>query len=234
MNEPSALQTYFRQHFLKEDTRVSYPFVTISRQAGAGGHELARELVRQMDQTPQSEGFRGWHIFDIAAYEGLAHDPELQLYLKKLSDEEYHSELTDMIYETVNRLPAQYVAYKKLFAVMRSLAAIGKVILIGRAGSCVTSNVQGGIHVRLVAPEHLRCERIMKQLNLGRDAAMALMRERDHSRAKLVSDFFNKNINDPLLYDVCWNTQTVPVMDVANYVRRMIYSRVRDNAAMAS
>ena len=88
MKEPSALQTYFRRYLFSEDTHVTYPFVTISRQAGAGGHTLVHELVRQMDQVPQEEAFRGWHIFDIAAYEGLTRDPQLQVYLKKLSDEE--------------------------------------------------------------------------------------------------------------------------------------------------
>ena len=234
MNEPSSLQQYFRRHFQKEETRVAYPFVTISRLAGAGGHALAQELVKELDQTPKAEGFRGWHIFDIASYEGLTRDPELQAYLKKLSDEEYHSELTDIIFEAFSRLPAQYVAYKKLFAVMRSLASMGKVILIGRAGSCVTANVHGGIHVRLIAPEHVRVDRIAKQQQISRDAALALMHERDHARSKLVSDFFNKDINDPLLYDVVWNTHTVPIAEIATYLRRMIFSRVRDNAALAS
>ena len=121
--------------------------------AGAGGHALANELVRQMDATQQAEGFRGWHIYDIAAYEGLTRDPELQGCLKKLSNEEYQSELTAMMCEMFSKLPPQFVAYKKLFAVMRSLAGIGKVILIGRAGSCVTAIIPHGIHVRLVAPD---------------------------------------------------------------------------------
>lgn len=231
MKETSSLANYFRDRLINDDQGIRYPFVTISRQAGAGAHTLASELMRQMNQRQSAEIFAGWNLFDVATYEGFAQDPELQATLDAVAQEEYHSEMADLFLEVISRLPQQYVVYKKLFTTMRKLAAMGKVILIGRAGCCVTRGIPGGVHLRLVAPEAVRIERIMKQQKLDKTAATAWVHRHDRERAHLVRDFFSRDIEDPLLYDAVWNTDTTSVSEVADITRRMIFKRVRDKIA---
>lgn len=231
MKETSSLTNYFRDRLINDDQGIRYPFVTISRQAGAGAHTLASELTRQMNQRQAAEVFAGWNLFDVVTYEGFGNDPELQATLDAVAKEEYHSEVTDLCLEIISNLPQQYVVYKKLFTTMRKLAAMGKVILIGRAASCVTRGIPGGIHLRLVAPEAIRVERIMKQEHLDKAAATAWVHRHDRERAHLVRDFFSRDIEDPLLYDAVWNTDTTSVVEIADITRRMIFKRVRDKIA---
>ena len=40
------------------------PFVTISRQAGAGGHSLADVMLGVFEQQPDRDTFSGWQIVD--------------------------------------------------------------------------------------------------------------------------------------------------------------------------
>ncbi|MFH0909785.1 MAG: cytidylate kinase family protein [bacterium] len=231
MKESCSLRNYFRDRLINDDQGVRYPFVTISRQEGAGAHTLASELMRQMNQRQNTEVFAGWNLFDVATYEGFANDPELQATLDAVAKEEYHSEVTDLFLEVISKLPQQYVVCKKLFTTMRKLAAMGKVILIGRAGCCVTRSVPGGIHLRLVAPEALRVERVMKLQQLDKTAATAWVHSHDRERAHLLRDFFSRDIEDPLLYDAVWNTQSTSVVEIADITRRMIFKRVRDKIA---
>ena len=231
MKETSSLQTYFRDRLINDDQGIRYPFVTISRQAGAGAHTLAHELMRQMNDRQSAEVFAGWNLFDVATYEGFSKDAELQSTFDAVVKEEYHSEMADLFLEVISKLPQQYVVYKKLFTIMRKLASMGKVILIGRGGACVTRGVPGGIHLRLVAPEAIRVERVMKQQKLDKTAATAWVHRHDHERSHLVRDFFSRDIEDPLLYDAVWNTHTTSVIEIADITRRMIFKRVRDRLA---
>ena len=231
MKDTGSLANYFRNRLINDDQGIRYPFVTISRQAGAGAHTLASELTRQMNQRPSAEVFAGWNLFDVASFQGFADDPELQATLDAVAKEEYHSEVTDLFFEIISKLPQQYVVYKKLFTTMRKLAAMGKVILIGRAASCVTHGIPGGIHLRLVAPEAIRAERVMKQQQIDKTAATDWIHRHDRERAHLVRDFFSRDIEDPLLYDAVWNTDTTSVGEIADITRRMIFKRVRDRIA---
>ncbi len=231
MKDTGSLANYFRNRLINDDQGIRYPFVTISRQAGAGAHTLASELTRQMNQRQSAEIFAGWNLFDVASYQGFADDPELQATLDAVAKEEYHSEVTDLFFEIISKLPQQYVVYKKLFTIMRKLAGMGKVILIGRAASCVTHGIPGGIHLRLVAPEAVRVERVMKQQHIDKNAATDWIHQHDRERAHLVRDFFSRDIEDPLLYDVVWNTDTTSVGEIADITRRMIFKRVRDRIA---
>lgn len=182
-----------------------YPFITISRQTGAGGHRLANELITQM----QKEGeplFRGWQVFDQEIWKKVLEDPKMKVSVKALMTEEYLSQLEDILFNLFERQTPQDVVIHRIFQLLRTLASYGKVILVGRAGACVTRSLPSGIHVRLVASEPNRANRMVRLLHVDEKEARRVMEECDRSRARLVRDYFKRDIADPLLYDVVWNT----------------------------
>jgi hypothetical protein len=185
------------------------PFITISRQAGAGGYAVARALLEKTHGTRPSSIFGGWNLFDERLAELVAENPSLKVSLRGLAEEEFVSGIQDMVSSWIAGLSPQSAVVGHLFKVIRALAARGKVIIVGRAGACLTRHLPGGLHVRLVSPLAARVHRMRAVKNVSEKEARRMVAESDRARAGLVKSYFHRDIEDPLLYDMVWNTETM-------------------------
>jgi len=192
---------------------ISWPFVTLSRQTGAGGHLLAQECQKWMSLS-RDPLFQGWQIFDTPTCMKLLEQAHLRIPYQSILDEEYHSEVEDLIYQVLTNRPPQQDVFRKVSNGIRALAYAGKVIIIGRAGVCATADMPRGIHIRLVANYTDRVERMMRGLQVTESQARQIIEERDTQRARLVRRHYSRSIDDPLLYDAVWNTSrdSLPVL----------------------
>lgn len=198
------------------------PFVTVSRQAGAGANSLAAAILDILQDRRDASLFQGWQKFNQELCRKIAEEPGLNVSIDKLMKFEYRSQIDDMMDEIIAGGTPQDAVNKKIFHLIRTLAAFGKVILIGRGGVCLTRGLPLGIHIRLVAPLEIRVRRMAGLLGLSEKKAVKLVRDQDKSRALLMKTYFNKDIDDPLLYDAVWNTGTVSMEDIARSIVLMI------------
>jgi len=222
---------YREGHARPPGRRPYHPFVTISRQAGAGGHTLAHVLLQAINKE-EDPLFQGWQMFDQELCEKLMEDPKLRVSMQSLLTEEYRTEIEDAIFSILGGESPQAVVVKKLFETIRMLATLGRVIIVGRAGMCVTHGLPDGVHLRLVASEASRVKRIMGLLQVGEKEARETVYKQDHNRARLVRDHFSRDIHDPLLYDVIWNTDTVPFDIIARSIVAMIKQRAEGRSLL--
>src|SRR5688572_30283359 len=74
-----------------------HPFVTISREAGAGGHSLAETLLEQMKAIDGIPVLRGWQVMDQELCHKILENPHLKVSLEALLTEELHSEVEDIV-----------------------------------------------------------------------------------------------------------------------------------------
>jgi len=200
------------------------PFITISREAGAGGHSLALAVMKELSQRKEPY-FQGWAVFDQEICKMLAEDPELNVTIQGLLTMEYRSQIQDTIEELALGTSPQHTVLKKMFEVIRTLASFGKVILVGRGASFLTRELPLGIHLRLTAPLPVRIKRMMQLLNLDEKKAKEIIQNQDKARAALIKNFFNKDISDPLMYDAVWNTGSVPLETIARAAVQMAADR---------
>ncbi|MEI7881108.1 MAG: cytidylate kinase-like family protein [bacterium] len=186
-----------------------YPFVTVSRQSGAGGHLLSYVILTEFLKHRDNPLFEGWHVFDRELVELVARDPLLQKDMEVLLAEKYRSQFNDFVESLYTGRSEQHTLYKTTFKVVRMLSLIGKVIIVGRGGSLISADLPQGIHIRLVAPEAHRVVWMMKRFKMNKEAAREAVHKQDVDRKKLIKLFFNRDIEDPLLYDMVWNTGKV-------------------------
>ncbi len=186
-----------------------FPFVTISRQSGAGGHLLSYVILTEFLKHHDNPIFEGWHVFDKELCELVARDPLLQKDMEVLLSEKYRSKFNDFVESLYTGQSEQTSLHKMTFRVVRMLALIGKVIIVGRGGSVITADLPQGIHIRLIAPEAHRIVWMMKRLKITRDEARETVQSQDKDRKKLIKLFFQRDIDDPMLYDMVWNTGKV-------------------------
>lgn len=186
-----------------------FPFITISRQPGAGGLVLSNALTAEFRKLKERPLFEGWHPFNKEVCELVARDPLLQNDIEELMSKQHRSDFNAFVESLFTGRSNELDLERTTFKVVRMLALIGKVILIGRGGALVTADLPQGVHIRLVAPEAYRIVRIMKRYKVGREEAARSIGEQDEARRKLIKMFFHRDIEDPQLYDVVWNTGKV-------------------------
>jgi cytidylate kinase len=231
MSQTEIIKRYLRSREEVQVEPTGLPFVTISRQAGAGGHMLARKILRLMDKQRDEEWARGWEMFDHQLCLLVAQDPKLKSSFESLLAEEYRPESFVMLSEIIAGESRQHIVNKRIFEIVRILATLGKVVIVGRAGSFITRDLGTGIHIRLIAPEPHRVRNIREFLYDTDAAARAGIRKQDRDRARLVRDYFNTDITDPLNYDAVWNTGQVSLDDIAAAVVQMLARRAKSKRA---
>ena len=132
---------------------VKLPFVTVSRQAGAGGRSLAQALLQAMETEQDIDLFKGWQVLDRKLCEELLKRKHLQDSLQSLLGEEYHTGIGEFVLGLFGRQTPQDTVIMRQSEIIRSLAAVGKVIIVGRAASQATKGLTQGINMRLVSAE---------------------------------------------------------------------------------
>ncbi len=203
-----------------------FPFVTISRQTGSGGHTLALAILEQLKREQEPVLSQAWQIADQEICRRVAEDPAVKVSVDSLLAAEYHSEIEDILKELLLGYSSQDAVMRRMFHLIRNLATFGRVILVGRGAFCLTRDLPMGIHIRLVAPMPGRIRRIMSRMHLDEKKARELILEQDKAREKLVKVYFGKNIEDPLLYDAVWNTDTVSQETLARLTVSMIKEKL--------
>ena len=171
--------------------KVSQPFVTISREAGAGGITLAAALVERLNA--RGHGERPWQSFDRELIEKIAADHHISAELIASLVESSHSWLSEFFGGLTLRdkgSPSDLRVFHSVAATVRALAQAGRVVMVGVGSGQITLNMTGGVHVRLVAELEFRIRTMMKLLGASRERAAAEVKRRDENRAAFFKRFF--------------------------------------------
>ena len=198
-----------------------YRAITLSREAGAGGHSLAEKLAELLQAT-KPPPTRPWTIFDRNLVEEVLKDHNLPGRLAKYMPEDHISELTDIMDELFGLHPPSWTLVRKTSDTILRLAAVGNVIIIGRGGNVITSRLDHVFHVRLIGSFEQRVHRLQELSGAEHNAALRLARSEDLARRRYLKQFFGKDIDDPLLYHMIINTDRVTIEEAA----QMIFSEI--------
>lgn len=160
------------------------PFITISRQAGAGGRSLARQLVARLNEVDPGE--LPWTVWDNELVEKVAGEHHVPAAMVDSLEDARPSWLQECVaafaFGDGADHPNEFKVYRRVAVTVRALAEMGRVVVVGRGGALVTRDMPGGVHLRLVAPVWDRVLRTAKATRLSTDEAAAAVREKDRNR----------------------------------------------------
>jgi cytidylate kinase len=196
------------------NSRVN-PFVTISRETGAGGTILAGYIVDYMNSLT---GQTAWKLYDKNLIEKVIEEHKLPGMYRDFLNESGMSEIEDMFEMLMGLHPGIGQLAKKTCSTILNLAIIGRVVIVGRGANIITKNLPGGFHVRLIAAEEWKIKQIQSLLNLNRKEAARYINDEDVRRKEYVKKLFNKNVADPLLYDIVIKTSSIGFEEAARMI----------------
>lgn len=229
INRFLELSRYERgKHGGKRERPSVRPFVTISRQSGAGGHTVAEALIEAFAAQQDKELFGEWQMFDQNLVETLADESDLKVSLDSLLSEDYQTRADDFFRQALSATTPQDVVMQHVFHRVRDLAEVGKVIIVGRAGAQATQGIGPGVSMCLIAPEKVRVKRMMEVHDLAKKPARKLTRKHDAGRARLLKRHFKVDANDALQYDMTLNTDKMSSQAIVQAVIAVLRERAAD------
>lgn len=210
------------------------PFVTITSQSGAGGNSLARHLLERIeDCQSDNPALKGWRIFDKSMCQLVLKEEHLADSMNELLDEKYHSQIAEFVMGIFGDRGMQNAAYARLSRFLRTIAAVGKVIIIGHGACMATRELAGGNHLRLVAPLSVRAARMAPGLHMDEAQTLREIQQRDEGRRKLLKTHYRIDSADPEHYDLVCNTGRVSVEMVADFQLSLILRQIGEQSAVS-
>lgn len=185
----------------------SVPFVTISRQAGAGGKLLAQQLVETLNRhDPQA---KPWSAWDQELIEKVAFEQNLPRECIAALEDDRRPWFLDFVNGLISQNAGagdESIVYARVAETIRALALAGRAVIVGRGGVYLTAGMDGGVHVRLVAPLAHRVENLATQLNISLDEAVKRVAQIDHNRELFYKRYWPKKQLTPDIFTVTLNT----------------------------
>ena len=175
--------------------------ITISRGSFSGGKMLAECLGTAL-------GFRCLDretVAERAAASGIAQEEVLAALLKPPS--------------FIERFQHKRYQYLALFqAALAEEVRTGKVIYHGNAGHLMLKGASPVLKVRVIAPLEKRLAMLQERLKMGRSEAQAYIQKVDEDRRRWTHFLYGVNWEDPALYDLVVNLDTLDISDACEIV----------------
>jgi cytidylate kinase len=189
--------------------------ITISRQLGSGGCEVATAVAEQL-------GYRlVWReLINQAA-------------LRCGSPEAALAAIDELGLMEIDLSPQAMNTYRQAVrAVMEELAERGRVVIVGRAGQVILAHKPNLLHVRLIASSETRAARLAAKHSISLSGARAQIAASDAYRQKYLKRFYQVQWDNPYLYDLILNTDRLTEDEAAALICAAL-SR-RQSALLAS
>ena len=223
------IQSTYGPHW--ESTRGTQPFVTISRQTGAGGASLGRELVERLNERDrraiERSSVPAWTLWDDELVRKVAAEHGLPTSLVEKLEESKPSWVGQFLASLpslgMEDAPAdEYKVYRRVAISVRALAETGRVVIVGLASAFITRNLPHGVHVRLVAPMADRIKTVAAEQDLTDDAAAKAVREKDERRLAFFRRHWPRESLDPDRYTATLNTARLTPEQLIECVAPMV------------
>jgi cytidylate kinase len=203
------------------------PFVTISRESGAGGSAVARALLDRLQLDKPADR---WAVYSANLIDEMLLSAGLPAQLARFLPEDRISEIEASIGEIVGLHPNLWTLIDRTNELIRRLARDGNAIFLGRGARFATAGIANGVHVRLVAPTPVRAQRSARWLGVDEKAGALHNGRRDAARARYVHSNFEGDVTNPSEYDVIFNTATIPVSTIVEIIAGFVRAHAVRNA----
>jgi len=204
------------------------PLITVSRQFGSGGSEVAERIARALD----------WQLYDNAVVDEVARRlgmppeevsareervpslPERIASAMALGMPEVMPTVADLAMQ-----PSEERIVEMTKRVIEEAVQAGPAVLVGRGAQCMLAARADALHVFCYAPTEALASYAVTNLGIAREDAARVVAERNHHREQYVKQHWKRNWRDFANYHVCVNTAWLGLDGAAELIVQLARER---------
>ena len=179
--------------------------ITIGRQHGSNGHEIARALAAKT----------GYPCYDK---EIVDHAANISDFSKEIFDSYDEKRVSPYVFQTPHYMGGMHEGFRlnmqvasAQFDAIRALADKGDGIFVGRCADYVLRNRPDVLKVFIMADAPFRTETLMKRKNITAEQAKKLLKEVDKDRSSYYKYYTDQIWGDCEYYDLCLDSSRIGV-----------------------
>jgi CMP/dCMP kinase len=204
------------------------PIVTVSRQYGSGGSEIAERVARGL----------GWTLYDNAVVEEVA----LRLRLTPAEVSAREERVPSLVERMASAMalgapelmplvgdhaaqPSEERMVMMTRRVIEDAVQAGPAVLVGRGAQCMLAARSDALHVFCYAPFEELVRRAVEELGVPFAQARKQVLDMNHQREEFVKRYFKRDWHDLANYDLCLNTARLGLDGAADLVTQVARER---------
>lgn len=190
------------------------PIVTISRQLGSGGAEIAEMVAKNLD----------YRLLDRTIVESIAKQAKTRQSAVETIDERSYGiveESLRAVFVSDDLSKSKYI--KHLTEVLVVAAQHGKAVIIGR-GANILLKAFPVLRVRIICPLKIRVERFSEKNHISLKESENIMKKSDNDRAGFFKSYFHTDIDDAANYDLMLNIEKLEIQQAADIITKIFKS----------
>lgn len=175
--------------------------ITVSRELGSHGSEVAKLLAERtnslfLDKKTVEEALEHYGIG------------------KDLFDR--YDERKPVLWGRVSFDSERYLHF--LTTALAKYAQTGNCVMLGRGGYCVLRGVPAALHIKVIAPESRRVQRVRRRFKCDERSAERIIAQSDRDRAGFHKFFYHSGWDNDDSYDMILNTGKLSVPSAVDIV----------------
>jgi CMP/dCMP kinase len=204
------------------------PLITVSRQFGSGGSEVAERIARALD----------WQLYDNAVVDEVARRlgmrpeevsareervpslPERIASAMALGMPEVMPTVADLAMQ-----PSEERIVEMTKRVIEEAVQAGPAVLVGRGAQCMLAARADALHVFCYAPTEALASYAVTNLGIAREDAARVVADRNHHREQYVKQHWKRDWRDFANYHVCVNTAWLGLDGAAELIVQLARER---------
>ena len=198
--------------------------ITIGRQLGSGGKEIAEKLARELNVK----------VYDKALLQAAACESGIDASLFEKADECESNSLFGNFF-SIHGSISEYLSSgscidnDRLFEIqseaIRNIAQNESCIIVGRCAEYVLRDHPTMLSIFITADHNDRVERIMHGEGLGREAAIEFLEKNDKKRRSYHDYYATTHWGEASSYDLCVNLSRLGVDGTVEFLKQYIAKR---------
>jgi len=194
--------------------------VTISRQTGAGGSEIARRLADEFKMD----------LMGSQIIQHVAESTRMSTKVVETLDEKAVTRIDSMVASLfANRHLSPDVYFRHLTRVIATIGEHGNAIIVGRGANFILPK-ERTFRVRFIAPPDYRIRHFVETRGMSQEDARRYVEKKDEGRMGFIKKYFKVDASDPNHYDMVINTEKLGIEGAVMAVSGALQYRIRSRA----
>ena len=181
--------------FTDDNIQSNYKVITISRQYGSGGREIANRVAAELNIP----------IYDKLLFAHTSENSNIPETFIENAESNSISPFMQIFDTAVNSvfIPDDNQVFIAQSKTIKELASKGDCVIVGRGGNHILKDWPNLLSVYIFADDKKRVERIINEYEVDSSKAKKLISLTDKNRAAYIKTYTGENLGDAKNYNIC-------------------------------